>query len=60
MQPLTYRRLMQLIAALSQEQKDCIATIYLPDSDEFLPIHQLVFQDGTDVLDDQHPYLTVE
>jgi len=53
---MTYRDLLwHLQTNFTQDQLDCDVTIQ-QDNGEFFPI-DLVFQDGDDILDDNHPYL---
>ena len=55
---MTYRDLLwHLNHSFTAEQLDCDVTI-CQDNGEFFAVN-LVFQDGDDVLDDNHPYLLV-
>ena len=60
MENMTYRQLANLIASLTEEQKDANVTILCRTQDEFFPVIGCDTQDGDDVLDDNHPYLIIE
>lgn len=60
MENMTYRQLANLIAALTEEQKDANVTVLCRTQDEFFPVIGCDTQDEDDVLDDNHPYLIIE
>lgn len=63
MENMTYRQLANLIASLTEEQKDANVTILCRTQDEFFPVIGCDTQGHDyfeDVLDDNHPYLIIE
>lgn len=56
---ITYRELLNKLNSFTNEQLDMTATIYISDSNEFYGVNQLKITTDTDVLDENHPYLSV-
>lgn len=56
---LTYRELADLIAKLSEEQKDANVSVHTSWDDEFHPVPYMTFSMEDDVLDKDHPYLEI-
>jgi len=56
---MTYRELQEQLGRLTDEQLDCDVTVYFTESDEFLPATGCDSMVHDDVLDENHPYLTV-
>lgn len=58
---LTYRNLLKGLKAMTPEQLDQTATIFVKDSDEFFPVCQAkaALAHETDVLDEGHFYLVI-
>lgn len=55
----TYRDLLMMIQAMSEDQLNCTPTVYDSDSDEYYPMTTLLTaSDSHQVLDEDHPYLT--
>jgi len=57
---MTYKELQFLISCLPAEYFDDDVTVHLTHIDEFLPVRLLLLNGDSDVLDNNHPYLTVE
>ena len=56
---MTYRELVEKIANLTEEQKNCDVTIYADEYDEYYSAKDFLITDETDVLDSNHPYITL-
>ena len=55
----TYRDLLIMIQAMSEDQLDSTPTVYDSDSDEYYPATTILTASDThQVLDENHPYLT--
>jgi hypothetical protein len=57
---MTYKELINALLVLTPEQQDCDLTVYLKDSDEFLPAEFRVIEDGEGVIDDDHPVFVID
>lgn len=61
MSNITYRELAQYINdMLTEEQKDLDVSIYLTNTDEYFSCTGTSIQEETDILDKDHPYLTID
>lgn len=57
----TYRQLADAINKMSDEWKDTNVTVYLAESDEYIPVNAITEADETeDVLDTGHPILLID
>ena len=56
---LTYRKLAEFLAKLTDEQLDCHVSVYQGEYDEYFPADDVDVSEGSDVLDDGHPYITL-
>jgi len=56
----TYRELLAYLQNMPDERLDDTATVYLTESDEFLPIQTFNKQEGDDVIPDQNHYLEIK
>lgn len=52
---MTYSELQDVLSSLTKQQLDCDITLFDSNEGEFYPA-LLSFQEGDDVLDDNHPY----
>lgn len=57
---MTYKELAAMIGIMNDEQQSCDATVYLSETDEYLPVNKVGVQDEDDVLDKNHPFLTID
>ena len=56
----TYKDLLILLQSFTPEQLDCTPTVYDCDNDEYYPLTTiLTASDTNDVLDENHPYLSL-
>ena len=57
---MTYKELADHIAVMDEEQRNSDVTIYDGGEDEYYPVFGIDFSPEDDVLDKNHPFLTVE
>lgn len=57
---LTWIQLLNHIAVMDTEQQNSNVTIYNEDIDEFFPVKDIDFSREQDVLNENHPFLTIE
>lgn len=58
--PITYRKLLEALKELSDEQLDTSVTVYDPDTEECIPIYDTILSDMIPDLDmDPQPLLVV-
>lgn len=56
---MNYRTLLAALKELTEEQLDMTVTV-CDNQGEFFPVSDCFITDGTDVLDDNHPYLKIQ
>lgn len=56
---MTYKELLDLLNELDEEQLNMDVTIYDTEEDEFFKSAGFNITDETDILDENHPYLTL-
>lgn len=57
---MTFAELAHQIGLMTDEQRNKTATVYVADTDEFMPVLEDVKVTAeTDVLDENHPYIFV-
>lgn len=59
---MTYREMLQALSSLSSDQLDMDASIFLTVEEEYFPVSSfsVVKANETDVLDEDHPFFTIE
>ena len=58
---MTWKELKAHIEVMDEEQVNTDATIYLKNTDEYIPVMDIEFADtSVMVLDPNHPYLTID
>jgi len=58
---MTWKQLKAHIEVMDEEQANTDATIYLKNTDEYLPVEDIEFADtSVMVLDRLHPYLIID
>jgi len=56
----TYRDLLIMLEAMSEDQLDCTPTLYDSDNDEYIPVTTLLTASDTNqVLDEDDPYFSI-
>lgn len=56
---MTYRSLENWISRLSESQKDYDVSVFLNETEEYLPLVGMFIENHDDVLDTDHPVLEV-
>lgn len=59
MRNITYREIQNALAAMTPEQLDMNASVFVSDTDEYYPIKVITVTKETDVLDANHPFFLV-
>lgn len=55
---LTYQQLFEKLQSMTPKQRQDNVSVCVANEDEFYPVKSIDTQDGDDVLDDGHIYLT--
>lgn len=56
---MNWNQLAEMIAAMSEEQRNTTVTVFMPDDDEWYGISDVFFTTEDDVLDRDHPFMEV-
>lgn len=56
---MNYRKLARLIDSMTDEEKDMTVTIFVPGVDEYYPATVAYTDEECDVLDPNHPIITI-
>lgn len=56
---MTYQQLLDYINLLSDDQKNSDVTIFDGDQGEFLPAKKLEITSENDILEENHPFITI-
>jgi hypothetical protein len=56
---MTYKDLLLRLSAMSNEELEMTATVWVSDFDEFWPVRYVLENPEADVLDKGHPYMGV-
>ena len=57
---MTYLQLANEISKMTDEQVACDVTVYVGGQDEYYPVDEIVINNDTDVLDENHPVIVID
>ena len=57
---MTYKQLAEWISRLTPLQQECNVSVFLANTEEYIPLSSVFIEKDTDVLDKNHPVLEID